>query len=286
MATVATRAPAIAAGGIDWSAHWRSMVDAREASGPGNFQAGGSRWEGRAARFARLTRALDASTDPFIKVLKEALRPADVVLDVGAGAGRYSLPIASSVARLTAVEPSAGMRGNLQEEAARRGITNVTVVPSSWEDAKVEPHDVAFVANVLYFVKDAAGFVEKVDEHARRACFILHRVEERASGLLPLWEQIWGHPRPPEPGALDLYNLLFTLGIRANLQLLRRPAPVVFETGADVMREARQSLELAEDDTSHDEPIEAFLRSVITKRDGRFEFPPGPQMAIISWEKG
>jgi len=52
------------------------------------------------------------------------------------------------------------------------------------------------------------------------------------------------------------------------------------------MREARQSLELAEADTSHDERIEEFLRGVVTKRDGRFQFPPGPQMAIISWEKG
>ena len=276
----------MAAAGLDWSARWRSMVEARETSGPGNFQAGGSRWEARAERFARLTRGLNASTDPFIQVLKEALGPADAVLDVGAGAGRYSLPIAPSVARLTAVEPSAGMRANLEEEAARRGITNVAVVATSWEDAEVEPHDVAFVANVLYFVKDAVGFVEKVHEHANRACFILHRVEERASGLLPLWEQIWGHPRPPEPGALDLYNLLFSLGIRANLRLLPRPAPVVFETGADVMREARQSLELAEADTSHDERIEEFLRGVVTKRDGRFQFPPGPQMAIISWEKG
>ena len=57
MASTATRAPAIAAGGIDWPRRWREMVEAREASGPGNFEAGGSRWEGRAERFARLCRS-------------------------------------------------------------------------------------------------------------------------------------------------------------------------------------------------------------------------------------
>lgn len=285
MASVATRAPRIVAGGIDWPTRWREMVEAREAAGPGNFGAGGSRWEGRAERFARLTRALDASTDPFVRVLSEALQPTDSVLDVGAGAGRYSMPIAAKVARLTAVEPSTGMRASFEEEAARRGINNITIVPSGWEDADVQSHDVAFVANVLYFVKDAVRFIEKLDAHGRRACFIHHRVEERASGLLPLYEQVWGHPRPPEPGALDLYNLLFSLGIRASLQLVPRPAPVRFETGEDVMREARQSLELLGDDTTHDQRIEAFLRGVVTRRDGLLEFPPGPQMAIISWEK-
>jgi hypothetical protein len=141
------------------------------------------------------------------------------------------------------------------------------------------------VANVLYFVTDAARFIEKLDQHGKRACFILHRVEERAAQLLPLYEEIWGVPRPPEPSAIDLYNLLFSMGIRANLQLVPRPAPVRFETGEDAMREARQSLELLADDTTHDERIEAFLRGVVTRRHGLIEFPPGPQMAIISWEK-
>lgn len=285
MASIATRAPAISAGGIDWPARWREMVEAREASGPGNFEAGGSRWEGRAERFARLTRSLDAAADPFVRALSETVRPADSVLDVGAGAGRYSMPIATRVARVTAVEPGTGMRANFEEEAARRGITNITIVPGSWEDAEVEAHDIAFVANVLYFVKDAVRFVDKLDGHARRACFILHRVEERAAQLLPLHEEIWGRPRPAEPGALDLYNLLFSLGIRASLQLTPRPAPVRFETEEDAMRETRQSLELAADDKTHDDRIAAFLRGVVTRRDGQVEFPPGPQMAIISWEK-
>src|SRR5438093_10376383 len=119
MATVAAKTPAIAAGGIDWPARWRAMVEARETSGPGNFGAGGSRWEGRAERFARLTRALDPDTDPFVRVLTAALHPTDTVLDVGAGAGRYSLPVASMVRRLTAVEPSAAMRARFAEGRGR-----------------------------------------------------------------------------------------------------------------------------------------------------------------------
>src|SRR5437899_8393487 len=107
MTSIATRAPVVSVGGIDWPARWRQMVEAREAAGPGGFGAGGSRWEGRAERFARLTRALDPDADPFVRSLKEALHATDTVLDVGAGAGRCSLPVASLVRHLTAVEPSA-----------------------------------------------------------------------------------------------------------------------------------------------------------------------------------
>ena len=141
------------------------------------------------------------------------------------------------------------------------------------------------MANVLYFVADAVAFIDKLDEHARRACFILHRADERAAQLTSLWEEIWGYPRPPEPSALDLFNLLFAVGIRPNLRLIPRPAPVRFETSEDAMREARQSLELDGDDHAHDDRIAAFLRGVVARRDGLWEFPPGPQMAIISWAK-
>jgi SAM-dependent methyltransferase len=281
MVNATTRAPAVRAGGIDWPAHWRATVEAR----PGEFRAGGSRWEARAERFTRLARSLDAANDPFVRALRETLRPTDTVLDVGAGAGRYSLPIAAEVARITAVEPGAGMRASFAEEIERRGITNVTIVPGSWEEAQVEVHDVAFVANVLYFVTDAVAFVDKLDQHARRACFVLHRAEQRATQIMPLWEEIWGSPRPPEPSALDLFNLLFSVGIRPNLRLLPRPAPVRFEKSEDAMREARQSLELDGDDHTHDDRIAAFLRGVVARRDGLWEFPPGPQMAIISWER-
>src|SRR5881398_363565 len=190
MVSAPIRATAVVPGGIDWAARWRQLVEERESAGPGGFEAGGSRWEGRADRFARLTRGLDAAMDPFVQAVKAELRPGDSVLDVGAGAGRYSLPIAPNAARLTAVEPSNAMREAFAQEAERRGITNVTIVAGSWEQAEVEPHDVAFVANVLYFVKDAVPFIEKLDAHARRACFILHRVEERAAEMAPLYAHV------------------------------------------------------------------------------------------------
>ncbi len=280
----ATRAPAVCAGRIDWPGRWRALLEAREAAGRADFLAGGSRWEARAERFARLARSLDPAADPFVKALREVIRSTDTVLDVGAGAGRYSMPIASSVAAITAVEPSTAMRAELARGAAARGLTNLTIVGSSWETAEVEPHDVAFSANVLYFVPDAVRFLEKLDHHARRACLILHRLDQPSAQLLPLWEEIWGRPRPPEPNALDLFNLLFSIGIRADLRLAPRPAPGRYATLEEAVTEARQTLELASDDSTHDARIAAFLRGILTERDGQLEMPPGPQMAIISWE--
>src|SRR5262249_6852988 len=45
--------------------------------------------------------------DEALDVLRELARPDDRWLDIGAGAGRYALPLATDVAEVIAVEPSA-----------------------------------------------------------------------------------------------------------------------------------------------------------------------------------
>ncbi|MEA2640514.1 MAG: hypothetical protein QOF51_1908 [Chloroflexota bacterium] len=283
MQMMVERGPAIRAGDVDWRAHWEALVAAREAMNPSQV-AGGSRWDNRADRFARLTQNLDAANDPFVRAILDAVHPDDAVLDVGAGAGRYGLPIASHVARITAVEPSAGMRAQLAEGAGARGVANLTIVASSWQEATVEPHNVAFVANVLYFVRDAAAFLDKLDRSARRACFILHRLEENGAALGPLWAEIHGKARPPEPNALELLNLLFSMGIRAQLRPAPRPAPARYASLDEAVDDARQRLDIAEDDHAHDARIRSFVASLVAERDGGLVGQPGSQMAIISWE--
>ena len=48
--------------------------------------------------------------EPLLDVLRALVRPDETWIDVGAGGGRYALPIALLARRVYAVEPSAGMR--------------------------------------------------------------------------------------------------------------------------------------------------------------------------------
>ena len=277
--------PPVRAGNVDWADHWRRTVQARMALHEGGeTPAGASRWDDRAERFARMGRALDPNTEPLAVALRSAVRASDTVLDVGAGAGRYTFAVAPLVRHVTAVEPSAGMRAALQEEATRRGVTNVTIVPSAWQAADVEPHDFVFVANVLYFVRDIVPFVDKLNRNARRGCCIIHRVEERASIYGELLSDI-APARPPEAGFLDLYNLLFSIGIRANVQLVRPPISGRYTTVEEAVADVRFGLGIEVEDHSHDEAIHAYLAKTLVQSGEGLGFPRGPQMAVASWEQ-
>ena len=275
----------IRAGFVDWINHWRDKVEARQAADRARTGPEDDRWARRAGRFARMARTLDPAADPFVQALQQALRPTDTVLDVGAGAGRYALALAPMVAGLTAVEPSAGMRAQLDRQIADRGLTNLRVVPGAWQEVEVEAHDVVFVSHVLYFVPDAVSFLQKLDRSAARACFILHRVEEIGSLFGPLQEELFGG-RPPEAGFLDLYNLLFAIGIRPNARLFRQPFSMGYGSMDEAVSEARSVLGLPPGDDSHDARIRAYLSGALVERNGDLCFPGGPQLAIIWWEKG
>src|SRR5215212_11045569 len=70
--------------------------------------------------------------DDVLAVLLRLARPDDVWVDVGAGGGRYALPLALAVREVVAVEPSPAMVATLVADAAAAGISNVRVVQAHW----------------------------------------------------------------------------------------------------------------------------------------------------------
>ena len=87
--------------------------------------------------------------------------PGDRWLDIGAGAGRYALPLALHVDEVIAVEPSASMRNALRTGKAEHGLDNIRIVAGEWpaylsELGEPPVADVALVAHVGYDIEESA----------------------------------------------------------------------------------------------------------------------------------
>lgn len=270
---------------IDWVAHWRRIVEDRrrsvEALGEAD-RAGGNFWDRRADQFRRMSEQLDPSSDLLIGLLSEALGQDGTLLDIGAGAGRYAVPVAQSGRSVTAVEPSAGMRRHLDERMGQSGLANIDVVASTWEEADVAQHDVVLAAHIVYPLVEVVPFIRKLVAHARRAWFLTIRVEPMGSEFAPLWQEIWGTSYPAEPTFLDLYNLLFAIGLRPNARLRPFFGGTTGGDLDDVLQQARGRLFLPEDDHRHDAAIRRFVQSHLHEQDGRWQWPQQRQEAIIS----
>ena len=147
---------------IDYAARWRALVAGRDEQRGAGYRDGDAErdpWRSRADRFATYSERLPDDDQLFAR-LRAEVRPEDTILDVGAGAGRYTVPLARLARRVVAVEPSPAMLGHLGARIAAAGADNVAVVGAAWPDAEVEPADVVLCSHVVYGVREIVMFDE------------------------------------------------------------------------------------------------------------------------------
>ena len=149
--------------------------------------------------------------------------PDDVVVDVGGGAGRLSLPLALRCREVVTVEPSAGMAAEYEGSRQEAGITNARLVPSAWLDDHGIEGDVVLTCDVTYFVRDIVPFIEKMNEAARRRVIVLVWSEPPPNRGADLFRRVYGEPLAPMPGHRELLPVLWDMGILPDVHVLPDP---------------------------------------------------------------
>ena len=168
---------------------------------------------------SRAERAGSAPATPSNREAARFLPAGGAVLDVGAGGGAASLPLAASAGRLVAVDESAGMVASFLAAAEAAGVP-AEAVEGRWPEVagRVGPADVVVCHHVLYNVPDLAPFATALTGHARRR--VVAELTERHPlvGLAPLWRRFHGLDRPTGPGAGDAVAALGALGLEVDRQ--------------------------------------------------------------------
>lgn len=273
---------------IDYAERWRQMVEERRVFMDALYDRVGrtteNYWESRSA-FFRPSVQRQTGSDPFLARVLDLVTEETTVLDVGAGGGRYAIPIAARAREVVAVEPAAAMVRVLREEAAAAGVRNLRIVDSDWLDAEVAPADVAICSHVIYPIADIVPFLEKLNSHALRRCLLYLNAGQPPWENPDLWRRFHGEPMRPQPEAIDAYNLLHQMGIHADVEIvtLQRRSSMGAPTIADAAAQFRDRL-ILDDRPETTSALETVLREMLVHTDEGWSLPPRPALAaIISW---
>lgn len=269
------------------SVRWHRLVTCRleetERLSPGPGPLSGAFWDRRAERYAASTNVRDSLDDPFLRRLQRVAHPTSTAIDVGAGTGRFALPLAAGVKGVTAVDPSAAMLDVLRREARRLGLRNVTTVRGSWEETPTEVADVAFSAFVLPLVPGARRFLIKLDAAARHHAFLYLGAYCGDAVLDPLWRHFHGAPRAPGPSYLDALAVLRELGIESDGKVVELTNRRRFETVDEAVDHYLDVLLLADLPDVRRE-LEGLLATWLLGRRGALRSPlRSMPAAIIHW---
>jgi SAM-dependent methyltransferase len=258
----------------DWLTLWKELSEAFLDPGP-------EADEGMANRFRTQRHAKAARPDELLDVVVARTGAGASVLDVGAGTGRWTIPLARKARRVTALEPSPAMREMLRAAVTDAGLGNVGVVAGGWEDAEVAPHDVAVAAHSMYTSPDLLGFVRFMDEHAKRACYLEMRLPPADGIIGDLSLRIHGRLHD-SPNAVIAYNALHAMSIRVNVLVEEDARYRVDATFEEALARTRSHLRL-EEGTEHDDLIRRVLEERLTQTDAGWRWPDGKRSALLWW---
>ncbi len=168
--------------------------------------------------------------EPDLDILLAHIRDGESWLDIGAGAGRYALPIALALApsggQVIALDTSASMLAGLAEIAADHGITNVRSVQDRWPpaDGNHTPYlaDIALIAHVSYDIREIGPFVRAMESSARRLGVAVLMERQPSSIADVCWPTVWGEERAALPALPEFVELLRAMGREPAVQHLER----------------------------------------------------------------
>jgi SAM-dependent methyltransferase len=212
--------------------------------------------------------------DPVLTELLRLVRSGETWLDVGAGAGRFALPIARALdpsgGSVVALDSSPSMLEGLLEIAEDYAIENVRTIQARWPLAANAglgefEADVALIAHVGYDIEAIGPFFDALESAASRLCVAVLMERVPAAAAEPFWPLVHGEARVALPALPDVLEVLEARGRRPEVTRLA-VEPRRFETREGLEGFARRQLWI-----DPDGPKEARFRGALDDlavRDG------------------
>lgn len=269
---------------IDWVGMWRKSL---EESSWGQRAGKPEYWDERVDQFEGV---IKQSNREAMIMSRLEIEPDYTVLDIGAGPGTVAIPLAKDVKSVTAVEPSKGMLARLKENASKHNLTNITYINKKWEDVEIgegedieeREHDVV-IASYSIVMKDIKTTLLKMNNAAKRNVYIFAGAGRKKTGS-SFWATF--HHGKPSPDYIYLYNILYQLGIYANVEIMNSNYDMQFPDLETAVQHYVQHFKGWMDiSVDNEEKLRAYLSENLVEENGAFSLKQKLKTAMIWWRK-
>lgn len=228
----------------------------------------------------RSSETMDVTKSPIYQSVLAHLGPDRSVIDIGAGVGRFTAPLALADCSVVAIEPAEEMLAHLRDTLARaQAEDRVQVLQSTWPMAETVQAEVALAAFVIQFSADYGAFAHAMEAAATRHCVLAVHVDPIMGFLEPLWPLFHPHePMPKMPGFVDIYPVLLQAGILADVHIFSETQEPRWTDPAQAIPMIAARLGIEDDPTAMDK-----LSRVLQERKAEMTRPRKHRAAIISW---
>jgi SAM-dependent methyltransferase len=190
-------------GTTDWERCWRALYDRCRGSALSEENDEMAYWDGLAQKYSELRAANDFEFGRRVRDLLwgAALDQDSLVLDVGAGPGSLLVPFARRAAWVDAVEPSAGMVGQIKRNTEAEGISNYRLLSGTWQEVDTDRlegrYDLVVGSLVIFFFRNLWGELARMEKTSRAYCCLVTPTGSGREGDDRLKRRLIGRRKPP-----------------------------------------------------------------------------------------
>jgi ubiquinone/menaquinone biosynthesis C-methylase UbiE len=245
-------------------------------------------WNKIALKFDKWMKTDDYPQKLTAMVHKE---PYYTILDLGCGNGSITLEVAKHVKEVTAVDISEEMLNLVMKGARDKGLNNIKYVQSTVEALKsdqIGKYDVVIASRSLGGIYNLQKELKKIDKLAKKYVYITIWGANARQFEKELC-QVMGTEYHQHPDYIYVCNMLYQLGIYANVKMLDLESRPVYSNLEDVMERCMWKLGWITDEIKETEKkkLEKFLKKTAAKNeDGTLHYPSNkPDWVLLWWKK-
>jgi SAM-dependent methyltransferase len=261
---------------VNWNDSWVTMLSVAKRLEACNA----SYWDKQAQTYDENTAYMTDLTTKQLTSMQ--LNPLYTVLDIGAGSGRLTIPMAKQVKHVTAIEPSTGMLNILNKKAQTEHLTNISTLNQPWEAVNIysdiTPHDVV-VSSLSFFMLDLEMQLKKMASAAKKYVYLFMSASKWLDDEL---QKIVEFPVPLLPDYIYISNILKDLGICANVEFFDCESTQKFATFQEALTKFTTLYHIPQ---TQEPQLRQYLSKRLQERDGQFWLNRNKKVAMLWWTK-
>jgi len=266
----------------DWNEQWKR---ARLNYTLGQRRVGSAEfWDKRWKRSVESGAAEDGRLRWTISKLN--VDPDSTILDIGSGPGVLAVPLAKKAKQVTAIDISPVALKHLEEKAKKEGLSNIACIAEKWEGIElgkhIKQHDIV-VASYMLTMLDLTEALSKMNKVAKRAVYIFEAAGQKYWHYLALWPKIHGEEFVLSPDYIYIVNILYQMGIYANVETSQYELRERFSTLEEAVQQWQENLGVTTPQAT--DIIRDYLSKTLEKEEDGLWSKRTQKMVAIWWNK-
>lgn len=265
---------------LDWNAMWKNAK--QNLSVIQRHKDTIAFWDKRAESFEELMKRSNRAERYLPRI---NVQPGNSVLDIGSGPGTLAIPLAMVAGKVTVIEPSKGMLQCLELNAEKLKLKNIICINKTWEDVsrdEIGSHDVV-IASHSFGMTDLKDALLKINDVAGEYVYLFVHIGERSRYYHELWTRLFGGEFKSGPDYIYVYNMLYDIGVYANVDIMDVEYRRVFSTLDAAVAYWQEIFEVP--DTQATGIIKPYVNEILIKKGEEFEQKYSLKTAAIWWKK-